>query len=360
MCLKSARTVPYVPKEMWECIHAHLDAASSFSLLLTCSTMCAIVRGSIVKVCLPWSKNLSCASWPDRLERLNVRGGFASHVQGVFSSKQCVENMVWPERLSELTLYNCPIAFGISTPWPKGLRVLDLTLSNLRPYGLGQVAWPSTLVDLCLSHNFLSDQTISIIQNLPSTLNRLDLTCNFINTHHICVPFPEGLRKLILSNNHGLSQLSGVHFPTGLLELALFDCYISDLSKVSFPDSLTLLDVGNNYLRHSIHLIRWPKALKTLDLYNNFLEDETFHKTRWPEALTDLDVSCNQLECPSVDRLPDSLLKLDMFRNHLRDSVIHKRWPTGLRMLILKCNQVSVNIEDVRKHFGNEIEFFLH
>jgi len=187
-------------------------------------------------------------------------------------------------------------------------------------------------------------------QNIGQQNLRLDLVQDAVGSVQNNMDYSnyEG-EELYLSNNN-IEDVSQLTLPNSLEVLDLINNRISDVSQLRLPNSLKTLRLENNNIE-DVSQLRLPNSLKELDLSNNQISDVS--QLRLPNSLEELDLENNQISDVSQLRLPNSLKRLFLQDNRISD-VSQLTLPNSLELLILSNN----NIEDVSQlTLPNSLEY---
>lgn len=248
--------------------------------------------------------------------------------------------------------------------WPD-LDNLLLRDNRLVDYSISQVTqWPENLKMLALTANEL--ETISYLENLPDTIEVLDLSNNefkslLVSSTGESFKFPKNLKnlqiagcKLLLPEDGDTSMSSYLTFPHQLEELNLSECNITSLNAFKFPLSLVKLALSGNIIRnlcsYDDHISKsWTvlKHLRELDLYSNNIRNLEGWKI--PENLKYLDLRVNYIETLLSDwPIFNSEFNQDLQLSHLNISYCrleaisdNLQLPRYLRVLDLSNNSIA-------------------
>ncbi|OCT99689.1 toll-like receptor 2 type-2 [Xenopus laevis] len=141
---------------------------------------------------------------------------------------------------------------------------LDISQNNFGELSTSACEWPENLKYLNISNTQMSQMKNSCI---PSTLQILDVSLNFLTVFTIKMPY---LTELYISNNRLSTLPEGIHFPS-LVMLSISKNKLNDFRQSDldlFPQLTTLDGRENNYLcscqflsfmhSHKITLVGWP------------------------------------------------------------------------------------------------------
>jgi Leucine-rich repeat (LRR) protein len=260
------------------------------------------------------------------------------------------------EKLTYLTLSHNSIMAEASLYllWARGwnpkLKFLDLSYNYLSDRGgLEDIGTITTLTDLNLSENKLSDESIAPLSSLLQ-LRRLNLACNG--------GYLEGYGPKPFTGQ-GLSTIGAL---TTLTDLNLFNNKITDkgASEISTLTNLTYLNLAENSL-HNKALIALSPLLKitSLNLRGNYLVDGCLAQLSSLKNLTYLDLSYNDITISNdINTFQglyalNQLVFLNLTGNDLRDNHLQEiRTLPNLRLLKLSRNEQITN-QGLVKYIGN-------
>ena len=212
-----------------------------------------------------------------------------------------LEPGILPEGLKKLTLYNYSLPIERQV-LPRGLKELYLPRATIGR--LSKDFLPSGL-----NYLFVGTIEASNIESLPDGLETLHIDELHGRLGHDVLP--EGLKNLIIEIFDGYLDINVL--PEGLEQfIILEDGFNQLLEPYYLPDSLQVLDLGNDYNRF-IPMNVLPAGLKTLYLGLNY--NQPIEPGVLPAGLSNLvfDSSFNQPIEPGV--LPEGLNTLTLGQN---------------------------------------------
>ncbi|XP_027929310.1 receptor-like protein 56 isoform X2 [Vigna unguiculata] len=281
----------------------------------------------------------------------------------------------WPTNLQRLSLWSNSLSnkFLSSLRGLPRLQFLDLSYNQLE--GSLDISenetfkWPTTLRELWLRSNRLSNKFVSYLRDLPH-LQFLDLSDNQLEgaLDISGLSTLSNLTNLYLGDNnihnfvtHQENETS--KWPTNLQQLHLQYNSLSNISLSSFSDlpRLQYLDLSNNQLEGSLDInenetFKWPTTLQLLDLSSNRLNNIFVSTLTDLPHLQYLDLSDNQLEgALNISGLStlSNLTNLYLEDNNIHNFVTHQDFHDlrKLERLVLDGNNNMRN--EFFKSIGN-------
>ena len=189
---------------------------------------------------------------------------------------------------------------------------------SLLPYGLVNMR---NLRILRCNGDYNDNWQISKLENLPLTLNHLDISSNQIQKLE---NLPQSLNQLDISDNK-IQKLENL--PLTLTELKIYSNQIRKLENL--PQNLTKLKIYSNQIQKLENL---PLTLNQLDIsYNKIQKLENL-----PQSLNQLDISDNQIQ--KLENLPLNLNELDISSNQIQKL---ENLPLSLNQFDIRDNKIS-------------------
>ncbi|CUM63970.1 uncharacterized protein PRCAT00001558001 [Priceomyces carsonii] len=123
------------------------------------------------------------------------------------------------------------------------------------------------------------------------------------------INFPESLEVLNIGNQNSLKSLAGFKMPHKLRSLIAHNTAISSIDNISFSPFLESLDLSNNNI-YFLNYVDFPVRLLEMDLSNNRIDN--LRGVNFPRTLRSLSLARNPIECIKGVKFPDGIQYLDV------------------------------------------------
>lgn len=205
--------------------------------------------------------------------------------------------------------------------WPDSLQELNLSLNSLELLDLLAIKWSQNLKNL---HIILAELvSLNQLGNLPESLETLVLDSNHIHipASHI-YNFPKNLKELSFCGNELLllstsDMLRSLNIPSQEIALLLEN---ENVHSINLPPSLKILDLSGCRLK-SLNRFSSFESLSSLNISQNFLSDLTSHDIDWTKLihLQTLDASDNKISSIDTWKCPSNLEQLFLSENKIQE-----------------------------------------
>lgn len=205
---------------------------------------------------------------------------------------------------------------AVSALMPAKDRLYYLSLEHNDFSSFSWLSVFSSLQDLDISYNNLSDQAIQELHQLPETISWLRLRGNKLSERPFTVP--KQVRHLYLDNNGftELAQISASIDDVALLEgLSLSENQIADLSGLADFTALSRLFVEKNDVLQNLNFLADLPVLNDLYLSHS-LVPKTFPSIKWSATLSRITLNHgvnNAGQLRDISQLIESLKPLPAF-----------------------------------------------
>lgn len=248
-------------------------------------------------------------------------------------------NIELPQSIEELDLFGCSaVENWESINFPDNLKNLNLASCNLENL-IEDLSFPTTLTTLLIGDNGITN--IECLDNLIN-LEKLCIGANKISDISVIENFTN-LKGFTAGDTYYVNAYA-MHYGTDKNQ-------IKDISSISFPDTITRLDLGYNKITDASS-VNWPDSLDYLYLDNNLIENIEIDMG---QHFSYLDLSYNKIkdvskinissECTTNDGRGKTRM-ITLSDNEIQSIPTESWGQSKVNTLILSNNNIS-NIDNV-------------